>query len=134
MRQLSVLMIDAQHTDQRLLKEALESVDPACAGVGVTNTDEALAYLRDGGLADLIVFTLDPDLTGIESIRALKNDGEPRSIPVAVFSGGSGTDEADAVFARGASLYLDKPFNFDQHLRLASELIDYIDSRPPDGC
>ncbi|HYI92244.1 MAG TPA: response regulator [Bryobacteraceae bacterium] len=133
-RQLTVLMIEAHHPDQRLMKEALESIDRLCVCVGVTKTDEALAYIRDGGLVDLIVLTLNTDRDGLESISLLRDESNSHAMPVAVFAGGSGPDEANLVWNAGASLYLDKPFNFDGYLRLASELIKYLENpfRPAD--
>lgn len=90
--------------------------------VGVANTGEAIRYLNTDVLPDLILLTLDADAAGLQFIHTLKGEEEWRTIPVVVFSGGTGPQEAETVYASGVSAYITKPLDFDGHILLASEL------------
>ena len=128
--QRTVLMIDGSETDRRLMRSAFDDAGSGCQFVGVKNWREALRYLNTGVSPDLIVLTLDDDLSGLEFVRILQAETEWRSIPVSVFSGGSGyPEEKDAVHASGVSDYRTKPIDFDALVAVASDLRESIDER-----
>jgi CheY-like chemotaxis protein len=123
-------MIDSSETDRRLMRSAFEDAVSGCAFVGVTNWREALRYLNTGISPDLIVLTLDDDLSGLEFVRLLQAEPEWRSIPVSVFSAGSGhPEEKAAVYAWGVSDYRTKPIDFDALVAVASDLREFMDQR-----
>jgi CheY-like chemotaxis protein len=125
----NVLIVNESAADQRLVEEALTTVAP-CAVVGLQNTDEAFKYIDEGRRPDLILLillTLDSEEKGLEFVRSLKGDHDRQQIPVAVFTSGIGTHEAKAVESAGA-IYLQKPLDFDGHVRLASELLSLAES------
>ena len=119
---MTVVMVDANAADQRLLQEAFTTV-AACAFVPLRSTDEALEYIDKGRPADLIVLTLDSDSEGLDFLRVLRADEERQHIRVAVFGSGTGPNEAKVVESSGAHCYMEKPLNFTGHLELASELV-----------
>ena len=118
---INILMVDDNAADQRLVEEALTTVAP-CVFVRLRDTHEAFEYIDGGRRADLIVVTLDSESKGLEFVQSLKNDDERQHIPLAVFASGAGPDEAKVVQSSGA-FYLQKPLDFDGHVRLASKLL-----------
>ena len=109
------------------MKEAIEVADGRSVCVGVKSMDEAFDYVHDGRRADLILLAIDSNRNGIEILSALGNDRICHSIPVAVLIEGPTPIEAQVVLDMGALLYLEKPFNFDEHVGLARELIDSVE-------
>jgi DNA-binding NtrC family response regulator len=129
-RRINVLMVDANPSDQRLMNEALTMI-AGCQFAGVRNAAEALRYLELGGPVDLVVLTLDCEMNGLELLRFVNQSHYTRSrVPVAVFAGGSGPNEANLVRSLGASSYMHKPYDFDGLLRVASELLEFADPAP----
>jgi DNA-binding response OmpR family regulator len=59
-------------------------------------------------------------------LSALKSDRICNSILVVVLIEGPTPIEAHVVLDIGALLYLEKPFNFDEHVSLARKLIDSV--------
>jgi CheY-like chemotaxis protein len=123
MYQRTVLMIDIRDTDRRLMNNAFDEAGCGWNFVGVEDTGEALRRLNTDRLPDLILLTLDPDAAGLQFVRTLRAEQEWQTIPVVVFSGGTGPQEAEAVYASGVSDYITKPLDFDGHIRLVSELL-----------
>jgi DNA-binding response OmpR family regulator len=101
----------------QLLADAGFDVMPALGGT------EALAYLRLGGQADIVV--IDPvlasgtelDLTLLENLRALA----PHA-PIVVMTAGASPEGERAVCRVGADGMVDKPFNMKQMLTRIQEL------------
>ena len=123
---VTILLIDSHVADQRLMKEAIEVADGRSVCVGVKSMDEAFDYVHDGRRADLILLAIDSNRNGLEILSALKSDRICNSIPVAVLIEGPTPIEAQVVLDMGALLYLEKPFNFDEHVGLARKLIDSV--------
>ena len=125
-RDMTILLIDSYVTDQRLMKEAIEVAEGRSVCVGVKSIDEAFEYFHDGWRADLILLAIDSNRNGLEIVNALKSDRICNSIPVAVLIEGPTPIEAQVVLDMGALFYLEKPFNFDEHVSLAKKLIDSV--------
>ena len=96
-------MIDVRNTDRCLMNNAFDEAGCGWKFIGVGDTGEAFRRLSTDLLPDLILLTLDPDAAGLQFVRTLKAEKEWRTIPVVVFSGGTGPQEAEAVSASGAS-------------------------------
>ena len=105
------------------MRNAFDETGYGCNFIGVGDTGEALRRLNTDVLPDLILLTLDPDAAGLQFVRTLKAEQDWRTIRVVAFSGGTGPQEAEAVYASGVSAYMTKPLDFDGHIRLASELL-----------
>lgn len=119
MRKLQIVMVDAEEADRRLMCEALQTISD-CETVGCRNASQAAEQLRSDGPADLVVISLDID-GAVDLVRQLHSTPDWSSIPVAllgseVLRGGSVPESANAN-------YPFKPFDFDEHLSLAAELI-----------
>lgn len=104
-----VLVVDDQPENLLVLEELLGehyAVHPA------TDALEALAYLRDGGRADLILSdVLMADMDGFELCRQLKADPETQEIPLLFLTSlQSPADEARGL-AVGAADFIQKPFS-----------------------
>jgi two-component system, sensor histidine kinase and response regulator len=104
-----LLVVDDQPENLLVLEELLGehyAVHPA------TDALEALAYLKDGGRADLILSdVLMADMDGFELCRRLKSDPDTQEIPLLFLTSlQSPADEARGL-AVGAADFIQKPFS-----------------------
>jgi CheY-like chemotaxis protein len=120
MQRLHIVMVDAQQADRRLMSEALHTIAD-CQFVGCRTASEAVDHLSAVGGADLVVLSLD---TGgsLNVIPSLHANPEWRSIPVAILGSAFIPQDPNLTKSANAS-YPSKPFNFDEQLSLAGELI-----------
>ena len=76
------------------------------------NGFEALAWLQQGNMADLIVADLQmPELDGFELVKNIKASNFFNKIPVIILSGNTSSQERIKCLKVGANDYVLKPFN-----------------------
>ncbi len=76
------------------------------------NGMDALAYLQEGNMPDIIVSDLNtPQLNGYEFIKQVKSSGFFKAIPIMILSGEESTESRIKCLEAGADDYLVKPFN-----------------------
>jgi len=76
------------------------------------NGMDALAYLQEGNIPDIIVSDLNtPQLNGYEFIKQVKSSGFFNAIPIMILSGEESTESRIKCLEAGADDYLVKPFN-----------------------
>jgi CheY-like chemotaxis protein len=65
-----------------------------------------------------------PDMTGLEVLDSLQETKETCDIPVVVISADSSPRQAERVKARGATAFIQKPFNLAEFLRMLDEFVE----------
>lgn len=104
-----VLVIEDDVSIQLIIKYSL---DKQFNVTTFSNGLEALAFLRDGTLPDIIISDLNtPEMGGLELIEQLKMSGFFNAIPVLVLSGDESTETRIKCLNSGADDYVVKPFN-----------------------
>jgi len=84
---------------------------------------EALAWLQDGEIPDLIISDINmPEMDGEELLKQLKSSGFFKDIPVIILSSIEETGEKVKFLKLGAADYIVKPFN-PEELELRIERI-----------
>ena len=77
-----------------------------------TNGKEALLWMQDGHIPDVIVADLNmPEINGFEFIQHIRSSGIFREIPLIMLSGNENTADKIRCLRAGADDYLVKPFN-----------------------
>jgi len=99
--------------DALSVRKILESVLSKEGDVVTTeNGSEALEWLQEGNMPDLIVCDIQmPVMTGEDFVKELKSSGYFREIPIIMLSGIESSEERIRMLKLGASDYLVKPFN-----------------------
>lgn len=104
-----VMVVEDDQSIQLIIKHSLNknfSVSTFSNGL------DAMSYLRDGNLPDIIISDLNtPEMGGLELIAQLKTSGFFKGIPVLVLSGDESTDTRIKCLDAGADDYVVKPFN-----------------------
>ena len=105
----SVLVVEDDMSIQLIIKYSLDKLFNVTA---FSNGLEALSFLRDGSLPDIIISDLNtPEMGGLELIEQLKTSGFFNAIPVLVLSGDESTETRIKCLDSGADDYVVKPFN-----------------------
>lgn len=105
----TIIAIDDEPHNLLLLGEFLEGSGLAlkCFPDGAA----ALDYLRDGGMADLVLLDrMMPEMDGLSFLRAFKALDQHAATPVIMQSAAAGADEVSEGVLTGAYYYLTKPF------------------------
>jgi len=63
-----------------------------------------------------------PKVSGIEVLKAIKNDPRTRPIPVAVLTSSRQQDDMNNCYQLGANSYIQKPIDFDQFQKMIDDL------------
>ena len=104
-----VLVVEDDPTIQLIVRRSLEKRFTVSA---YTNGIDALSFLQEGNLPDIIIADLNtPEMGGLELIEQLKASGYFSAIPVLVLSGEESTESRIKCLDSGADDYVVKPFN-----------------------
>ncbi len=88
-----------------------------------SNGMEAMKWLQDGNLPDLIVADIQmPNLDGIQFIAQIRASGFYKDIPLIMLSGIESSQEKIKCLKMGANDYVVKPFN-PEELSLRIEIL-----------
>lgn len=105
----SIVAIDDDAVIRRLVARILET-----KGYRVYTYNGGEAALRamvdlsvDAVICDLVM----PGMSGIEVVRALRQEGRHRTVPILLLSGRASTADIGAAMAAGADRYMTKPFS-----------------------
>jgi CheY-like chemotaxis protein len=122
----TILYMDDDADDVKLLDEAIHSVDSSCRLIPASNGEEGLQVLLNlqqaRSLPCLIVLDLNmPKIGGREVFRQIKANKELSHIPVVIFS--TSTAATDQAWFQGANVeYVPKPHTFSSLLQIAKRL------------
>lgn len=106
-----VLVVDDESFVRRLLARALEQTFEVIVCESAT---EALARIKQGGLAAAVSDINLPGMTGLDLLRAVR--GQDPDLPVVLVTGHPSWEGAAQAIEYGAFRYLPKPFDIE-HLR-----------------
>jgi CheY-like chemotaxis protein len=130
--QIEILLVEDNPNDAELAIRALKEHNLANKLVWAKDGAEALDFIfATGAYADrssnnhpkLILLDLRlPKVDGMEVLQRIKSDEGTKLIPVVVMT--SSTEERDIVksYKLGVNSYLSKPVDFDQFVRMVSEV------------
>ncbi len=132
MRPHTVLLVEDNTRDVRLMQHVLARLGIPHDVRVVSSGEQALAYLRREDVyrapdaapcPDLILLDLElPGMSGHDVLRYCKQDARFKCIPVAVFATSEEPEEVRRAYADGANVYLRKPMEFLQLLSVFKQL------------
>ena len=140
---VDILLVEDNPQDAELTIRALKKSNLANRLITVEDGAEALDFLfcrgkyatRDNGRPPRVVL-LDlklPKVSGLEVLRALKQDEKTRSIPVVIVTSSREDPDIKTAYALGANSYVVKPVDFDAFAEAVSSLGLYwlLVNQPP---
>jgi len=140
---VDILLVEDNPQDAELTIRALKKHNLANRLIVVEDGAEALEFLfgrgkyagRDTGHPPKVVL-LDlklPKVSGLEVLRALKQDERTRPIPVVIVTSSREDPDIKTAYALGANSYVVKPVDFDGFAEAVSKLGLYwlLVNQPP---
>ena len=108
-KNMQILIVDDFSTMRRIIKNLLRDL-------GFTNTQEAddgntaLPMLQKGGFDFLVTDWNMPGMTGIELLKAVRADGNLKTLPVLMVTAEAKRDQIIEAAQAGVNGYIVKPF------------------------
>jgi two-component system response regulator len=140
---VDILLVEDNPQDAELTIRALKKSNLANRLITVEDGAEALDFLfcrgkyatRDVGHPPKVVL-LDlklPKVSGLEVLRALKQDEKTRAIPVVIVTSSREDPDIKTAYSLGANSYVVKPVDFDAFAEAVSSLGLYwlLVNQPP---
>ncbi|MGE4586609.1 MAG: PleD family two-component system response regulator [Mangrovibacterium sp.] len=104
-----VLLVDDKIQLLVLLSQILK---PSFEVVTKTNGLEAMEWLQEGNLPDLILSDIQmPGMDGLKLLQMIKGSGAFSKIPFVILSSRESSEDRIECLKHGASDYISKPFN-----------------------
>ena len=140
---VDILLVEDNPQDAELTTRALKKNNLANRLITVEDGAEALDFIfcrgkyatRNNGQSPKVVL-LDlklPKVSGLEVLRALKQDEKTRSIPVVIVTSSREDPDIKTAYGLGANSYVVKPVDFDAFAESVSSLGLYwlLVNQPP---
>jgi len=140
---VDILLVEDNPHDAELTVRALRKHNLANQLITVEDGAEALDYIfcrgkyatRDNARSPKVIL-LDlklPKVSGLEVLRALKQDERTRPIPVVIVTSSREDPDIKTAYALGANSYVVKPVDFDAFVESVSSLGLYwlLVNQPP---
>jgi excisionase family DNA binding protein len=116
-----VLIVDDDASVREYVRVNLEMEGYAIREAG--NAEEGLAVLEEVSPDLILLDVMMPEVDGWEMLRRVQERHGVGTIPVVMFSGKVGEGAAEEATARGAQSFLGKPFNPQQLIDHARQLL-----------
>lgn len=113
----TILLVDDDHDDQLLFKEALSEADNTIMYQSAFNGIDALEKLASSAIEMPELIFLDvnmPKMNGIDCLKELKKTESLKNIPVIMYSTSSFSEYKRECFENGAIDYIVKPDDYRQ--------------------
>ena len=129
--QITVLLVEDDDRDVRLVREAFDELAIETSVRVVSDGDEALETLTDRGgqpprLPDLILLDLGlPRTGGLEFLQALSEKPELVRLPVLVLTESATVEDVQVSYERAANAYLTKPTTPDGYAEMVEAIADF---------
>jgi len=123
-----ILLVEDDRVDVMTLKRALDDQKVISPLVQVTNGEEAIEYLRNGGNQEPCLILLDlnmPKMNGVEFLKIVKADKTLKKIPIVVLT--TSTEEGDIAgsFEQGAAGYMVKSVDYKKFVEIVRAIDTY---------
>jgi chemotaxis family two-component system response regulator Rcp1 len=129
---LQVLVVEDNHGDVRLMREAFGDVNPLIQLDVASDGVEAMAFLRREGAnanatrPDLILLDLNlPKMDGRALLAQIKLDDDLKTIPTVVVTSSEADSDVINCYKLHANSYVTKPMHFSDFHRLVKSINDF---------
>jgi len=121
----TIVLIDDDTDDLDAMKEAIDQVDSTLLCISFSHAEEALRLLGKElvVLPDFIFIDVNmPKISGKECLTTLRRTAELTNTPIIMHSTSLPIDMAKSYLAIGASYTFQKPYAFNDYLRILEEI------------
>ncbi|MBN2215926.1 MAG: response regulator [Pirellulales bacterium] len=130
----SVLLVEDNELNRMVIEDLFDYDDVPATLVSVASGEEALdAARRNKPILVLMDLEL-PGLSGLETMRHLKNEPETRDVPVWAFSAHAMKGDAAQALSAGFDDYVTKPIDTKQFAQRLREFLDGVLQKETSSC
>jgi CheY-like chemotaxis protein len=132
----TILITDDDSEDREILREAIETIDPAIKVIEAADGDGALLWLltKVRVLPDLVLMDINMPLkNGFDALKEIKKSKKLMEIPVVMYSTTSNMRDMLRCKELGAKEFLVKPDSFEGLLKLLRPIILGHRPQPTNG-
>jgi chemotaxis family two-component system response regulator Rcp1 len=129
---LTIVLVDDNDCDQRLVAKALEESNCGTRLQVVGNGEEAISYLRgqgkyrDAPSPQLIILDLNlPRKDGRQVLAEIRGESSLKDMPVVIWTGAATTPDIDAIRQLNPTFYLTKPDDLDNYFAAILAIEEY---------
>ena len=121
-------MVEDNSGDVALIRQSLQEHGVGLDVLVMTDGEKAVRFMDDvdAGIAPcpaLVILDLNlPKRSGLEVLQRIRESRPCGNVPVAVFSSSDAAKDKEEAASLGANLYIRKPSNLDDFLRIGSVL------------
>lgn len=129
-KRMRLLLVEDDEVDAMTVARALRELRAPHPLDVAGDGEEALAFLRDTRNERPFLILLDlnmPRMNGLEFLKALKQDGNLRSIPAVVLTTSRERDDIAASYRLSAAGYVVKPLVYAQFVEALRTISQYWD-------
>jgi CheY-like chemotaxis protein len=125
-----ILLAEDDIDDQELLENAIEEIDPTWQLVCIPNGRKFVKYLDaigDGDLPALMILDYNiPELTGVEVVKELNDQGRFKDIPKIIWSTSTSPVFKAKSIELGVKDYITKPNDLASFLTTARYMLSFV--------
>jgi len=123
---VQVLLADDDEDDRLLFRDAFNEIKIKTNVNTVNDGVELMKILnqKNSLLPHILFLDLNmPRKTGMECLLEIKNTGNLKDIPIAIYSTSASEEDIEETFVRGANVYIKKPNDFDTLKKVLEHVI-----------
>lgn len=124
----SILIIDDDHDDYELVKEAMQEINPSISVTLVSKCEQLLNYRNQS--FDLILLDINmPHHDGFYFLRAIRDHGYGK-LPIIMYTNSLSPNHISKAYQEGANLFFSKPDSFSGLINGFRKLVQLDWSKP----
>lgn len=123
-----ILLVEDDQVDKMTVVRALKEIHVTNPLVHRENGEEAVHYLQDPASEKPCIILLDlnmPIMNGLEFLKAVKNDGKLKRIPIVVLTTSEEQQDKINSFDLGVAGYMAKPVDYRQFVEVMRSIDAY---------
>ena len=123
---LNILLIEDDKIEIMKFQRVISKTELKHSVKEVNNGEEALDYLKNNSLPDIILLDLNmPKMSGIEFLTTLKKDDVYKYIPTIILSTSDNPKDMMECYKIGIAGYMLKPLKYEDYIISINTLINY---------
>jgi CheY-like chemotaxis protein len=126
----TIFLAEDDIDDQEMLEFAVKEIDPSARIISIANGRKFIAFLDgvpDQELPSLIILDYNlPELTGVEVVKLLNQQGRYQAIPKVMWSTSSSPVHKSISIELGILDYIIKPSDMASFISIAKHMLSFI--------
>ncbi|GJM35063.1 MAG: response regulator [Saprospiraceae bacterium] len=123
-----IVLVEDNIGDVKLIEFVLSSLSVRPELLHFDNGKSFLTFVKESSMEDIAVVLLDlnmPVMTGMEVLKALRNDDKGKYLPVVILTSSRSYQDVEACYRLGTNAFVAKPVEFDDFSRSIEAVLQF---------